>query len=432
MLDQFILNKQAGSQYVLPGCEVTHLRLAVDTHPGPVEPEEVNFNLSPQAVFRQCLDAADNKGGGILVTSMLLRLIALRWQGREPSPQLSKLTGALDIPELLRPQSSLKAEIGGFVLAFDDFAGRLCALPKPLPDGTSQKIDALMRHACENRLTLRQMRDGIQQMVQLKRLHDALHSLQVMAEMPQGDGAQPQSLLDLMLRQTSEAITAPLDALDAEGQDCLLRCRRVLDQAHHLLQKPDAGSHTLAMHCLRLLFRAEMSRLDRLLFTAVSDWPLRALIMLMERGADIDFSYDRVIAVSLHNNLLRRILAHSVWQDVDFRLYAMEDLLRRAQPGWFVEMLPHTQSVHFMLRRLNAGTEGDPALTADLLGALERFETNADADGIDRIRVAVERLAPVVRRRFHEVDRQLKADFDRFLSLGATLDEVVGWLPIAI
>ncbi|MCQ0970221.1 hypothetical protein MLD63_07280 [Paracoccus sp. TK19116] len=430
MGEHFIVNRQAGSEYVLPGCDVHQLRLAVDTHPGPVEPEEVNFDLAPQAVFRQCLEAADNKGGEILVTSMLLRLIALRWQEREATTKPSKL--ALDIPDLLRPQSNLRAEIGAFVLAFDDFAARLCALPKPLPSGTPPKVDALMRHACENRMTLRQMHEGIQQMVQLKRLHDALHSLQVMAEMPQGDGAQPQSLLDLMVRQTREAIAGPLDALNAGGQKCLVDCRRVLDQAHDLLQKNDPGSDTFAMHCLRLLFRTEMTRLDRLLFTAVSNWPLRALIMLMERGADIDFNYDRVIAVSLHNNLLRRILAHSVWQDVDFRLYAMEDILRREQQGWFVELLPHAQSVHFMLRKLNAVADGQPALTAELLGALEAFEASEGPDGSARIQAAVAHLAPVVRRRFHEVDRQLKADFDRFLSLGATLDDVVGWLPIAI
>lgn len=431
MAAAYLLDEQTGIDFVLPGCNVDQMKTAIKTHPGPVEPEQIYFDQAPEKVFAQCIRAAQ-ESDALIVTSLLLRLIALRWQGREPGAQISELPGALGIPDLLRPPASMEPEIADFVLAFNGFSTQLLDLPKATPDQLPPEARELLRKACNNRVTMQTLRAGIQQMVELKRLHDALHSLQVMTEMLQGEGHQPHSLLDLMVRQTSDAISGPMEALGPEGQDCLERCRKVLDQARSLLQQPGENGDRLAMQCLRVLFRKEMQRLDRLIFAAVSDWPMRMLVLLMAEGEEIDFKYEPRIAATLHNSLLRRILAHSVWQDVDFRLYAMEEIIRRGQARWFVELVPYAQSVHFMLRNLEGGRQADASLTVDLIAALERYVAQGGQEGAAEIHEAIARLSPLVRRRFHEVDRNLKADFDRFGLLGDRLDEVVDWLPIAI
>ncbi|RDD68376.1 hypothetical protein [Paracoccus versutus] len=420
MARAYLIDEHTGRKYVMQDCSIKQVLAAIEGHPGPLEPNEININQPAERVFIDSIGAAQ-RNSELLMTSLLIRLIALRWHERKSAKQIASVLHALEVPDLLRPQSSMRIEINGFVAAFDRFDERLVELLNGPQGSLSDAGKELLKAVGDSRSIMRNLQQGIQQVGALKCLHDALHNLQVYTDVNQRNRTLLQPTLKVLVDKTIDAISRPQSELGADGTECLKRIHDVLLKTRQLLAQSGEGNVVMAMHCLRRLFCNEMRELDRLLFAAVSDWPLRPLVLLMVKAEQVGFTFDHQIAVSLHNELLRQILAHSVWQDVDFRLYAIEEAIRRGHPNWFSEVDQESRNVWDLVNCLEVVADTDQKLPADLRVAVINYEDRQGPDGIKAIRDAAAGLASKVRQRFLEVDTRLKGDFGRFQPLVETL-----------
>lgn len=420
MARAYLIDEDTGRKHVMQDCSVQQVLAAIEGHPGPLEPSKIDINQPAELVFRDSIRAA-KRDSELLMTSLLIRLIALRWHERKSAKQIASVLHALEVPDLLRPQSSMRVEISDFIKAFDQFDERLVKLLNDPPGSLSEEGRELRRATGNSLSILQNLQQGIQQMGALKCLHDALHNLQVYTDVNQRNGTLLQPTLKVLVDRTVNAISGPQSELGADGTECLERIREVLRRTGQLMEQPGEGNVVMAIYCLRRLFRNEMRELDRLLFAAVSDWPLRPLVLLMGKAEQVGFTFEHQIAVTLHNELLRQILAHSVWQDVDFRLYAIEEAIRRGHPNWFSEVDQESRNVWDLVNCLEVISDTDQKLPAELRVAIINYEDHQGPDGIKVIRDAAAGLASKVRQRFLEVDTRLKDDFERIRPLATSL-----------
>ena len=420
MTHAYLIDEDTGRKHVMRNCEINQVRAAIKGHPGPLEPNEINFNQALDRVFIDSIGAAQ-RNSELLMTSLLIRLIALQWHERKSAEHIASVCYALEVPNLLCPQSSMWVEISGFVKAFDHFNDRIVKLVDWPQGSLSGEGTDLLNAARNSRSIMRNLQQGIHQVAALKRLHDSLHNLQVFTDVNQRARNLSLNLLQKLVDRTINAISGPQSELGTEGTGCLARIRDVLFKTRRHLEQSGEGNVIVAMYCLRRLFRDQMRELDRLIFAAVADWPLRPLILLMGKAERVGFSYDHQIAVTLHNELLRQILTHSVWQDVDFRLYAIEEAIRRSHPKWFSDVDQEARNIELLINCLDGVAGTGHSSTEQLRAAINSYEVNQGPDGIEEIKVATTKLAGGVHQKFLNVDTRLKDDFDRIMPLATTL-----------
>lgn len=397
---------------ILKECRLEHLEHAVDLYPGAQTrqdtiPDRVPVAVALDSCIRQI--GLEGEGGARLVTSFLLRLIENRWR------ETSLRSSTLGMAEIVRPPDSMTAQADAVLASFDALIARLPPPPAtaPAPDESGRLFAAL----CEKRQIMVELHEGLTRMAELKRLHDALHILQVLGES--------------QLERARLVCADPAVRLEDEAEACRARCAAALNIAAGHLASGEAHGADFARVLLRQLFRVELPNINRLLCDAISRWPLRRMRELFDKGSEAaGVEYDRAALLDLHDTLLRRLLAHSLWQDVDLHLYDMEEIFEKQPQEWLVALVPHLTTVRLYLRALGAAPEPRQGLTSELTAAIESAAIRDDPATRDRLKAGYDELVWRARQNFVEVDARLKADFDHFMQLDARLGILILRVPV--
>lgn len=427
------------------GIQTDHLREALRRYPGQRLADDTFPAVQSSTPAGQILDGCvfavgPEMPGEALVTSFLLRVIEVRWRHQGRNCELVDLGAVLVTPP------SMAAEIAAAQALIDGYADVVCGLARDGAQASDAEVRLLAKLCKCRETTLVMACEGLERMVDLKRLHDALHGLQVMgaeamrptpgptpdpasAHATAAGGAALAGLAPLVAA-TEALLAEDFGGLDTAGQEALGRCRGALALARGLLAATDPAQVAYAPFVLREMLRTEMPALETAIFAEAAAFPFRGLVDEFERArAENLFDYDTLVIVALHDTLLRRVLAHSVWQYVDLGLYAIEEAMRAPLAAdWFDRVVDGLQPLEFALRRLVP--DRAVKLPSDVLrAAIERYEALDHDAGYAALCAALDETSRRVRGQFIEVDQQLKRDFLLLGGLRAGIGRILGRVP---
>lgn len=411
-------------------CTVDDCRAALGGYPGPQTEADVFLRDAAPAVLSACvqLTARDDRA-----SSFLLRMIAGCWNRRAPRYDL------LNLDSLVRPARVIDKPIGPLSQAFGNLSA---AVPVPsgcqnlncVYDGLSAEERGLLELLAGEAAGLEGLARGLREMAALKLLHDRLHAFQVMADQILEPADATADRLATLIDLVRPGLRKELGSLPPGGMQCRDRCDHLLTSAAELLKNGSADVDFIRV-LLGQMLKAQMPQIDLLLFEAVCAWPLKKAVAVLDQAdqrTEGRLDYDRAAVFDLHDALLRRLLAHRLWQDADLAVYDIEELLDEAPDNWLGQIYRRASELRAYLFALGAAPSPGEGLSAGFLSKLQSISFN-DEDDADRrlpeLREAFAEMRWRVRSNFLEVDGWLKQDFLRLDTLRASLDALLARIP---
>lgn len=419
----------ANWQAVLVRNQISHwdigyglLRYPGQLMPGEVLPE----NSTAAAALEACMDQITLENEDFS-RSFLLRTLESRWSVERLRTEIIDKS-----PTLVRPQAGFTAAVQTIREAIEALLARLSDDPQP-GDLGDVRIYTLI---CRNRDRILNLSRELLALEAEKSLHDALQQLQIQASQwldlaPPQDGGEPGSPeepeepghpatfagLAFGAKHAIEAILADLPvAENARAQTCIA----ALDEAIKRIQSGDVDEIEFAGASLRAMLFRELPAISDAMFRISSDLPLREFRAVFA-GQDVAI----VAVVELCDRLRRRIMAHSLWQSCDLKVYAIELLFANPTARLFADLRSHLSILRVNLGALMAIPLQQPGPTAALDKELRLYDQSlpddAEPETLDSVPAswlkALAMLRDSVRSRFLDENQRLNADIGEIVSL---------------
>lgn len=421
---------------IVAHCQPPDLRAALERYPGLLgEGDALVPGETLRNMLAACVDSIKTESEAH-VGSFLLRVIEHRWK-----VEALRREALVAVPILVRAPRDVAAQTALVAEALKQLAAALPEDPGPGRVGDPLIFSAL----CEIRVPLIELIGCLEAFAALKGLHDALHNLQVLGagwlDVLVADDPSRLLAADILglLQRALVEIDRIGDGLPDDGEACRERCQRALLQAKETLVPGGPDKEADARGRLRALLAAEMPLIDEILFGKSRDLPLKAFtraLTRMSQGQNLDQARDA--AIDLADTLRRRLMEHAVWQSADLRLYQLEDCLTDPVRDWFEAVVPIVTALRTSLRAVAASPDDVQSLTGPMTDALTLYERalrpNAPKDASEatfsRVVHAFTMLRADVRGSFYEIDRLMKADFERCLLIKEQLQTILTRVPM--
>lgn len=412
-------------------CTVDDCRVALWGYPGPETDADVDWTGALTRVLRNCVQVAAQQDHA---ASFMLRMIAGCWNRREPRADLLNLR----LYDLVRPAKVIDKPIGPLAAAFGALAAKAaippaCETLECVFEALSEEGRTLLGLLAREAEVLDELARSLRETAALKLLHDRLHAFQVMSDQILNDEARASVRLATLIDLTVPGLHRDLDALPPAGVECRDRCDRLLRSVADLL-RGGAADMGFVRALLDRMLRIQMPQVDLLLFEAVRNWPLKKAVALLDEADRLvpGLDYDRASVFDLHDTLLRRLLAHRLWQDADLAVYDIEELLDELPEDWLAGVYRRASELRTYLLALGAAPSPAEGLSSGFLSQLHliSFRDEDDADRrLPELRRAFAETRERVRLNFIEVDGWLKQDFLRLDVLRASLEALLASIP---
>lgn len=387
-------------------------------YPGQLVPGEV---LPEDPTTDEALDACINQislENEDFSRSFLLRTLESRWAVEPLRTEIIDKS-----PALVRPQSGFSAAIQTIRAAIEALLARLADDPEPGALGDVRVYTLI----CRNRERVLNLSRALVALEAEKSLHDALQQLQVQGNdwldsAPPEDAEEPgppAALAGLAIgaKQAIEAILPDLPpAENTRAQGCI----DALDDAARRLGSGKSDEADFATASLRAMLFRELPAISDAMFRISADLPLREFRAVFA-GQDEAI----VAAVEFCDKLRRRIMAHSLWQACDLKVYAIEQLFANPTPRLFADLRSHLAVLRVNLGALMAIPLQQPGPTAALDRELRQYDQSlpddAEPETLDTVPTswlkALSILRDGVRSRFLAENQRLKVDIGEILAL---------------
>lgn len=399
-------------------CQDEDIDYALDRYPGQLVAGEI---LPENATLARKIDACIDQivlENEDFSRSFLLRTLESRWSAEPLRTEIIDKS-----PALVRPQAGFSAAVQTIRNAIEALLARLSDDPQP-GDLGDVRIYTLI---CKNRDRILNLSRAFLALEAEKSLHDALQQLQVQGSewldsAPPEDAEEPGppaafAGLALGTKQAIEAILADLPAAEnARARSCIA----ALEEAVRRLNSANADEIEFATASLRAMLFRELSAISDVMFQISGDLPLREFRAVFA-GQDAAI----VAAVELCDRLRRRIMAHSLWQACDLKVYAIESLFANPTARLFADLRSHLAVLRVNLGALMAIPLQQPGPTAALDKELRLYDQSlpddAEPETLESVPAswlkALAMLREGVRSRFLDENQRLKADIGEILTL---------------
>lgn len=396
------------------------------------------INATIQQISVNCMTAAVEEG---LVSDYLRRVLEHKWA---KEPLRYAVLGAA--PEFAKPG----LDIGSAVAVVE--AG-LNALIAGL--GNPKIFTAVGEHRKE----IVELDRALNEFEACKRLHDALHTLQIKgapwlgADDSDGSGgvalpvAQFASLIDAAAQPPAGAAGSLPDAI---GEAALAWTATLKQAAVHLLTGIDGAAGVVA-NVVRAVLGKEPARINEAMFGVSRDLPVKRMMNVFNAAAAETGAADSAVANAasgtrlLGDAIRSRVAAHSLWQDVDAGFYRIESVFAFADKdflGKFAMEWQRLRKTLFMVteRAANKTTGIDSGVNNALVayeGALPAPNKDPSAEDSSRLDMAMQELRAqsallgnTSRLQFFAVDGALKADCATLLAIRQPLAVLLGKVKV--
>lgn len=408
-------------------CDNDDIDYALDRYPGQLVAGEVlpdNATLAQK--FDACIEqiALENED---FSRSFLLRTLESRWAVESLRTEIIDKS-----PTLVRPQSGFSASIQVIRAAIEAMLARIADDPQPGALGDVRVYTLI----CRNRDRILNLSRALVALEAEKSLHDALQHLQIQGDewldsAPPDDAGEPgppAALAGLALGAKA-AINAILDELPPREGKRARDCIDALDDAARRLGTGQEDEVEFAIASLRAMLFRELPAISDSMFRISGDLPLREFRAVFA-GQDAAI----VAAVEFCDRLRRRIMAHSLWQACDLKVYAIEQLFANPTPRLFADLRSHLAVLRVNLAALMAIPLQQPGPTAALDKELRQYDQSlpddAEPETLDMVPAswlkALSVLREGVQSRFLSENLRLKADIGEILALREPLKLMLG------
>lgn len=436
---------QSVTSQIAQNCPEAELDLAFARYPGKHDRTTVLWDNIPHAErVRNCLEAVGEEN---YTQPYLSRIVEIGWK-REMfrSNVMSEVRGLLNVG--LDPAELVVAVGQGL----DIVAAALPPLP-PVPGADKRMLHVVgpVRHL------LSDFSKGLLACRELKAIHDSLHLLQSLGApwLEEPDPAQwpPVTPLIASLDRSAAAIDAARASVVQmpDMLETLTKSARVLARARTDFLAGGAKTQE-AMVALRQELNIRQPVIDSVMFGLCRDMPFKALGFMFAAAARIDpVAQPALEAASAGAGLLCEklrscMMAHSLWQSVDEKLYALEEMfddIEGLTAADIEAITTHWKPAARMLSALadDASDSASPigVFRAAVFFLVEALARAADGDQAAATEVptrlavlpdAFDALKRQSRQRFFDADKAMKALIEDIGRRKPAIDGILQRVPI--